>query len=265
MIVSVGLVLVHAHTRWTSTGSDTEFMEQISSSPLQPTVPLWRFYLQRSAFPSMDYTITMVLSIVLAVKYIFIDEDNFDCGINKKNVSSIPTSTGDEPITKPANAIRQRISSASQMTSVTPEYPVRTLSASATNPKPRVSAPVAPKDTVAVATKFLPQTPISPPANLVKKAAFNLGDFDETAEEDCHEISTQTEACDDFEDETIEREITASNRTYQDTVNILNGDVSNIYMYIYVYTHITHCKHYIITLLLYSNYGALFVLLNRFL
>ena len=217
MIVSVGLVLVHAHTRWTNSNTTHNDIIEAASSVLQPTVPLWRFYMQKSMFPSMDYTVTLALAFVLAIKYIFIDEDNFDCGIDKKNQSSFPTSTGDEPITKPPISITKRVSPPTRPLVTTP-----LLKSQGTNKLTKKES--SSKDTVAVATKFLPHTPITPPANLVKKAAFNLGDFEEVSE-DTKEISTQTDGNEDC-GESIEMEITASKRSFQDTVNILNGDVS---------------------------------------
>ncbi|XP_071846092.1 3-hydroxy-3-methylglutaryl-coenzyme A reductase-like isoform X2 [Apostichopus japonicus] len=84
VIMALGLVLVHAHNHWvtnkvedsTSIISKDTFVINRWDAPqqLEPTLPLWQFYIWRFLQPNIDEVITAVLVIVLFTKYIFYDK-----------------------------------------------------------------------------------------------------------------------------------------------------------------------------------------------
>lgn len=75
IIMSAGLVLVHAHSRWVAGFSNASGILDTSdpSRVIKPNTPLWQFYAQSSFPPSIDYAITLALASFLTVKYIFFD------------------------------------------------------------------------------------------------------------------------------------------------------------------------------------------------
>lgn len=86
IIMSAGLVLVHAHSRLVSDtrgkghgegGSHSLLTSdhRLADQYITPTLPLWHFYLERMLTVNMDYTITLVLAIALILKYILFDSD----------------------------------------------------------------------------------------------------------------------------------------------------------------------------------------------
>ncbi|XP_064607841.1 3-hydroxy-3-methylglutaryl-coenzyme A reductase-like isoform X2 [Liolophura sinensis] len=85
VIMSAGLVLVHAHSRWiTAAGHGVEAANPLSSlkvakdiglQKITPESSLWHFYITRLLSVNVDYTITIGLAAMLAIKYIFFDND----------------------------------------------------------------------------------------------------------------------------------------------------------------------------------------------
>ncbi|XP_046373258.2 3-hydroxy-3-methylglutaryl-coenzyme A reductase-like isoform X3 [Haliotis rufescens] len=84
IIMSAGLVLVHAHSRWVAatdnadpqmTSVMTPAEKALMDQRINPDVPLWQFYVQRMFLGRADYAMTLVLAIVLTCKYIFMDTD----------------------------------------------------------------------------------------------------------------------------------------------------------------------------------------------
>lgn len=86
VIMSLGLVLVHAHNHWVSGTAENSHMSKESfglnhwdaSQQLEPTVPLWQFYLWRLTQPNIDDIITGVLVVILFTKYIFFDKTELE-------------------------------------------------------------------------------------------------------------------------------------------------------------------------------------------
>ncbi|XP_076443299.1 3-hydroxy-3-methylglutaryl-coenzyme A reductase-like isoform X2 [Babylonia areolata] len=80
IIMSAGLVLVHAHSRFVAEGPgqgqhDLQTADPLTDQHIKPSTPLWHFYLDRMLTVNMDYTITLVLAAALIIKYILFDND----------------------------------------------------------------------------------------------------------------------------------------------------------------------------------------------
>ncbi|ESO88291.1 hypothetical protein LOTGIDRAFT_126248 [Lottia gigantea] len=88
IIMSAGLVLVHAHSRltagFTSPNTSTSKLDISLTSAEQalmdkritPDMPLWQFYLYKLLTFNTDYSITFGLAAILAIKYVFFDESS---------------------------------------------------------------------------------------------------------------------------------------------------------------------------------------------
>lgn len=131
MIMSLGLVLVHAHSRWiaepsaqNSTAEMSIELDESTPKRIEPNVSLWQFYLSRMASMDIEQVVTLGLALLLAVKYIFFEQTEMESTLSLKN-----------PITSPA-----------VMPKKNPENCCRKQSLpSPNNPKPRKvdEAPVA--------------------------------------------------------------------------------------------------------------------------
>ncbi|XP_075038053.1 3-hydroxy-3-methylglutaryl-Coenzyme A reductase [Mixophyes fleayi] len=101
MIMSLGLVLVHAHSRWISEPSP----QNITSIPdqkvsiglddtipkrIEPKMPLWQFYLSRMVTMDIEQVITLGLAFLLAVKYIFFEQTETESTLSLKNPITSP-------------------------------------------------------------------------------------------------------------------------------------------------------------------------------
>ncbi|XP_034955845.1 3-hydroxy-3-methylglutaryl-Coenzyme A reductase [Zootoca vivipara] len=97
MIMSLGLVLVHAHSRWISEPSAQNSTAEISmgldeNAPkrIEPNVSLWQFYLSRMASMDIEQVITLGLAFLLAVKYIFFEQTEMESTLSLKNPITSP-------------------------------------------------------------------------------------------------------------------------------------------------------------------------------
>ncbi|KAK7499766.1 hypothetical protein BaRGS_00009107 [Batillaria attramentaria] len=86
IIMSAGLVLVHAHSRLVTEKTSGAGLEDVSPMGLvspehltdrhvKPSISLWQFYVERMLTVNLDYTITMVLALALILKYVLFDND----------------------------------------------------------------------------------------------------------------------------------------------------------------------------------------------
>ncbi|XP_042308090.1 3-hydroxy-3-methylglutaryl-Coenzyme A reductase isoform X1 [Sceloporus undulatus] len=97
MIMSLGLVLVHAHSRWIAEPSTQNSTAEISvgldeNAPkrIEPNVSLWQFYLSRMASMDIEQVITLGLALLLAVKYIFFEQTEMESTLSLKNPITSP-------------------------------------------------------------------------------------------------------------------------------------------------------------------------------
>uniref|UniRef100_K7G1G9 3-hydroxy-3-methylglutaryl coenzyme A reductase n=1 Tax=Pelodiscus sinensis TaxID=13735 RepID=K7G1G9_PELSI len=97
MIMSLGLVLVHAHSRWiaepsaqNSTSENTMGMDENAPKRIEPNVSLWQFYLSRMASLDIEQVITLGLALLLAVKYIFFEQTEMESTLSLKNPITSP-------------------------------------------------------------------------------------------------------------------------------------------------------------------------------
>ncbi|XP_066472336.1 3-hydroxy-3-methylglutaryl-Coenzyme A reductase isoform X1 [Tiliqua scincoides] len=97
MIMSLGLVLVHAHSRWIAEPSAQNTTAEMSmeldeSTPkrIEPNVSLWQFYLSRMASMDIEQVITLGLALLLAVKYIFFEQTEMESTLSLKNPITSP-------------------------------------------------------------------------------------------------------------------------------------------------------------------------------
>uniref|UniRef100_A0A8C2G0F7 3-hydroxy-3-methylglutaryl coenzyme A reductase n=1 Tax=Cyprinus carpio TaxID=7962 RepID=A0A8C2G0F7_CYPCA len=94
MIMSLGLVMVHAHSRWIAdptSSSGTLDLPQVGLSlndnmpkRIEPDMPLWHFYLSRMISMDIEQVITLGLALFLAVKYIFFEQVEMESTLSLK-------------------------------------------------------------------------------------------------------------------------------------------------------------------------------------
>ncbi|KAK2837114.1 hypothetical protein Q5P01_014326 [Channa striata] len=95
MIMSLGLVMVHAHSRWiaeplsinTTVGIPQVGMELDHLSPrrIEPEKPLWQFYLTRMITMDIEQVICLALALLLAIKYIFFEQVEMESSLSLKS------------------------------------------------------------------------------------------------------------------------------------------------------------------------------------
>ncbi|XP_041042595.1 3-hydroxy-3-methylglutaryl-CoA reductase a isoform X2 [Carcharodon carcharias] len=108
VIMSLGLVLVHAHSRWIAEPSSQDNTLEMPKSGtgldesmpkrIDPGVPLWQFYLSRMISMDIEQVITLGLALFLAIKYIFFEkaetQSSFSLVVQKKNTDSCMNNIG---------------------------------------------------------------------------------------------------------------------------------------------------------------------------
>ncbi|XP_010118501.1 PREDICTED: 3-hydroxy-3-methylglutaryl-Coenzyme A reductase isoform X2 [Chlamydotis macqueenii] len=97
MIMSLGLVLVHAHSRWiaepsaqNSTAENSVGLDENAPKRIEPNVSLWQFYLSRMVSMDIEQVITLGLALLLAVKYIFFEQAETESTLSLKNPITSP-------------------------------------------------------------------------------------------------------------------------------------------------------------------------------
>ncbi|NXE29986.1 HMDH reductase, partial [Ardeotis kori] len=97
MIMSLSLVLVHAHSRWiaepaaqNSTVENAVGLDENAPKRIEPNVSLWQFYLSRMASMDIEQVITLGLALLLAVKYIFFEQAETESTLSLKNPITSP-------------------------------------------------------------------------------------------------------------------------------------------------------------------------------
>ncbi|XP_077616055.1 3-hydroxy-3-methylglutaryl-Coenzyme A reductase isoform X2 [Crocuta crocuta] len=103
MIMSLGLVLVHAHSRWIADPSPQNTTAENSkvslgldenvSKRIEPSVSLWQFYLSKMISMDIEQVITLSLALLLAVKYIFFEQAETESTLSLKNPITSPVVT----------------------------------------------------------------------------------------------------------------------------------------------------------------------------
>uniref|UniRef100_A0A8C7B677 3-hydroxy-3-methylglutaryl-coenzyme A reductase n=1 Tax=Neovison vison TaxID=452646 RepID=A0A8C7B677_NEOVI len=103
MIMSLGLVLVHAHSRWiadpspqNSTAENSKVslgLDENVSKRIEPSVSLWQFYLSKMISMDIEQVITLSLALLLAVKYIFFEQAETESTLSLKNPITSPVVT----------------------------------------------------------------------------------------------------------------------------------------------------------------------------
>ncbi|XP_019638576.1 PREDICTED: 3-hydroxy-3-methylglutaryl-coenzyme A reductase-like isoform X2 [Branchiostoma belcheri] len=99
LIMALGLALVHAHSWLVPSEKDTSLPDPVglgglmgragvpaiptAQQKVEPDMPLWQFYLTSWLSMSYDEVLTLVLALILSVKYIFFEN-------NENNISSLP-------------------------------------------------------------------------------------------------------------------------------------------------------------------------------
>ncbi|CDQ80984.1 unnamed protein product [Oncorhynchus mykiss] len=96
VLESLGLVMVHAHSRWIadplSLNSNLD-VSQVSSMSLDnhlpkridPERPLWQFYMSRLVSMDIEQVICLGLALLLAVKYIFFEQVELESTLSLKS------------------------------------------------------------------------------------------------------------------------------------------------------------------------------------
>nr|XP_029534553.1 3-hydroxy-3-methylglutaryl-Coenzyme A reductase [Oncorhynchus nerka] len=96
MIMSLGLVMVHAHSRWIADPlslNSNQDVSQVSSMSLDnhlpkridPERPLWQFYMSRLVSMDIEQVICLGLALLLAVKYIFFEQVELESTLSLKS------------------------------------------------------------------------------------------------------------------------------------------------------------------------------------
>ncbi|KAJ3604407.1 hypothetical protein NHX12_029148 [Muraenolepis orangiensis] len=109
MIMSLGLVMVHAHSRWIAdpmkmnpTLEDQVGVGFHSPRRIHPDTPLWQFYLARMLTLDVEQVICLGLALLLAVKYIFFEQAEAESTLSLRNpMSKAAPASGQHP---PADA-----------------------------------------------------------------------------------------------------------------------------------------------------------------
>ncbi|XP_035514772.1 3-hydroxy-3-methylglutaryl-CoA reductase a [Morone saxatilis] len=178
MIMSLGLVMVHAHSRWiaeplsinTTVGIPQVGMELDHLSPrrIEPEKPLWHFYLTRMITMDIEQVICLALALLLAIKYIFFEQVEMESTLSLKN-----------PMTMSAPAL-------------TPRRPVETCC----RKEPYTPRPLAPTQTVAAPAPTNMEErdevirPLSaPPADPQQKSFFVVGGEEEDLRPKTNQLS----------------------------------------------------------------------------
>ncbi|XP_044147858.1 3-hydroxy-3-methylglutaryl-coenzyme A reductase-like [Bufo gargarizans] len=181
MIMSLGLVLVHAHSRWISEPfpqnstaiSDHKITIDYSMPKrIEPNMPLWQFYLSRMITMDIEQVITLGLALLLAVKYIFFEQT--------KSTLSLKN-----PITSPVTVQKKQVEHCCRMESV-PE----------TTPKERKVEDVSSKEEKEVVIKPLPLEN-SPKANFMLDDSSSSADSSEEEKEGNFDIQTEPRPIDE--------------------------------------------------------------------
>ncbi|XP_071368890.1 3-hydroxy-3-methylglutaryl-coenzyme A reductase-like, partial [Centroberyx affinis] len=99
MIMSLGLVMVHAHSRWIAEPlsiNTTVDIPQVgmgldhrSPRRIDPDQPLWQFYLARMITMDIEQVICLGLALLLAIKYIFFEQVEMESTLSLKNPISM--------------------------------------------------------------------------------------------------------------------------------------------------------------------------------
>ncbi|XP_068104777.1 3-hydroxy-3-methylglutaryl-Coenzyme A reductase isoform X1 [Hyperolius riggenbachi] len=109
MIMSLGLVLVHAHSRWISQPSSQNTtsipdnkisigLDDTIPKRIEPNMPLWQFYLSRMVTMDIEQVVTLSLALLLAVKYIFFEQTETESTLSLKNPITSPAAVQKKPI-----------------------------------------------------------------------------------------------------------------------------------------------------------------------
>uniref|UniRef100_A0A4X1SQE9 3-hydroxy-3-methylglutaryl coenzyme A reductase n=2 Tax=Sus scrofa TaxID=9823 RepID=A0A4X1SQE9_PIG len=103
VLESLGLVLVHAHSRWiadpspqNSTADNSKVslgLDENVSKRIEPSVSLWQFYLSKMISMDIEQVITLTLALLLAVKYIFFEQAETESTLSLKNPITSPVVT----------------------------------------------------------------------------------------------------------------------------------------------------------------------------
>uniref|UniRef100_A0A4W6FK64 3-hydroxy-3-methylglutaryl coenzyme A reductase n=1 Tax=Lates calcarifer TaxID=8187 RepID=A0A4W6FK64_LATCA len=136
MIMSLGLVMVHAHSRWiaeplsinTTVGIPQVGMDLDHLSPrrIEPEKPLWHFYLTRMITMDIEQVICLALALLLAIKYIFFEQVEMESTLSLKN-----------PITMSAPALNLRRPTGPCCRKEDDVGVIRPLSSPAADPQPK--------------------------------------------------------------------------------------------------------------------------------
>ncbi|XP_056888423.1 3-hydroxy-3-methylglutaryl-coenzyme A reductase-like [Takifugu flavidus] len=110
MIMSLGLVMVHAHSRWIAEPLSINTtmvipdigieLDHRSPRRIEPEKPLWHFYLTRMITMDVEQVICLALALLLAIKYIFFEQVEMESTLSLKNPITIsaPALTPRRPI-----------------------------------------------------------------------------------------------------------------------------------------------------------------------
>uniref|UniRef100_A0A8C4ITM0 3-hydroxy-3-methylglutaryl-coenzyme A reductase n=1 Tax=Dicentrarchus labrax TaxID=13489 RepID=A0A8C4ITM0_DICLA len=178
MIMSLGLVMVHAHSRWIaeplSINTTVDIpqvgmeLDHLSPRRIEPEKPLWHFYLTRMITMDIEQVICLALALLLAIKYIFFEQVEMESTLSLKN-----------PITMSAPAL-------------TPRRPVETCC----RKEPYTPRPLAPTQTVAAPAPTNMEErdevirPLSaPPADPQQKSFFVVGGGEEELRPKTNQLS----------------------------------------------------------------------------
>ncbi|XP_030647877.1 3-hydroxy-3-methylglutaryl-CoA reductase a [Chanos chanos] len=167
IIMSLGLVMVHAHSRWIADPASlngTLDMPQMglslnSHTPkrIDPDMPLWQFYLSRMITMDIEQVITLGLALFLAVKYIFFEQAEAESTLSLK----VPMSgTVQTQKWTPDQCCRKETTPCSSTTESTPPPPAVTSEerASVIRPLPAAAEP-GPKSMFVLGGEETPEAP----------------------------------------------------------------------------------------------------------
>ncbi|KAM3610852.1 uncharacterized protein V6R79_009656 [Siganus canaliculatus] len=183
MIMSLGLVMVHAHSRWIAeplsinTTMDIPKvgmeLDHLSPRRIEPEKPLWHFYLTRMITMDVEQVICLALALLLAIKYIFFEQVEMESTLSLKNpiTMSVPalsprrpveTCYRKEPCAPRPPAPTQSVAAPAPAIKAEKDEVIRPLSAPAPEPQPKTVFVVGEEEEVLKSKNDQPNLPPNP-------------------------------------------------------------------------------------------------------
>lgn len=181
MIMSLGLVMVHAHSRWiaqplsinTTVGLPQMGMtlDHLSPRRIEPEKPLWHFYLTRMITMDVEQVICLSLALLLAIKYIFFEQVEMESTLSLKNPITM-SSPGLGMHRSSTSCCRQEALAARPLRTASPSHFSAAVAAAAHSAGPEEKH-ISTDENAVEASHLKQQVPVTPKDEVVGPASAN--------------------------------------------------------------------------------------------